>query len=63
MNRVHLNVTPYKCNHCEKAFFTDAYLKVHMKKNHKEETNKIFFGINVRDRTNCGLVFNIFMFE
>ena len=37
MNKVHLNVKPYKCNQCEKAFFIEKDLKAHVKKNHKEE--------------------------
>ena len=37
INKVHLNVKPYECSLCKKAFFIDANLKKHLKRFHKEE--------------------------
>ena len=37
MNKVHLNVKPYECNFCQKAFFIKAKLKTHLKRSHREE--------------------------
>ena len=37
INKVHLNVKPYECNFCKKAFFIENHLKTHLKASHKKE--------------------------
>ena len=37
MNKVHLNLKPYECNFCKKAFFIVEGLRSHLEANHNEE--------------------------
>ena len=51
MNKIHLDVKPYKCNLFEKTFFVEAHLKRHLKGMLLSCQGKIEFGDAKMDST------------